>query len=116
MDEENMNTEQRKQKEEKEKRAERIKRFLRLKFLARIVNVSEFMISFKKIVFIKFFIYHLLFFYFGFLSLAVIVPIDNLALANNMSFWVTTKNKLHLYVQSYQWLVNLMVVLFALEK
>ena len=33
-----------------------------------------------------------------------------------MSFWVTTKNKLHLYVQTYQWLVNLMVTVLMIDK
>jgi hypothetical protein len=72
--------------------------FMRIKILSRIVNISEFMISFKPRVFFKFFIYHILFFYIGFFSLLIIVPIDNLTLANNMSFWITTKNKLHLYI------------------
>lgn len=74
------------------------------------------MVIFKIRIFLKFFMYHVLFFYFGFLSLLVILPIDNLALANNMSFWVTTKNKLHLYVQGYQWAVNFIILLLLLEK
>jgi hypothetical protein len=84
--------------------------------LTRIVNVSEFMVSFKPLIFLKFLIYHLLFFYFGFLSLLIIVPIDNFVLANNMSFWITTKNKLHLYAQTFQWLSNLaLAILFGLK-
>lgn len=59
------------------------------------------MVDFKIKIFIKFFIYHVAFFYFGYLAILIVVPIDNLALANNMSFWFTTKNKLHLYVQTY---------------
>ena len=68
------------------------------KIISRIIDVSEFRVEFRIGPFLKFWLYHLLFFYFGFFSLLVIVPVDTIALAKNMSFWFGAKNRISLWV------------------
>lgn len=60
--------------------------------LSKVIDASEFVVKFNLKVFVKVWIYHLLFFYFGFVALAFIIPIDSLALAINMGFWFSRGN------------------------
>mmetsp|Transcript_2167 Transcript_2167/g.2086 ORF Transcript_2167/g.2086 Transcript_2167/m.2086 type:complete len:147 (-) Transcript_2167:1321-1761(-) len=77
-----------------------------------LINISEYEVKFKLKVLLKMFFYHLLWFAFGFLCVPVITLIDSFALAKNMSFWLTTTNKVSLYIQIFQWLF--LVVLHVL--
>ena len=52
-----------------------------MKVMSKMINVSEYMINFKVGVFIKFFVYHLFFFYFGFFGLLPMIIIDSFALS-----------------------------------
>lgn len=60
---------------------------------------SEFLVQFDFKTFLKFFIYHFLFFFMGPFSCAIIVLFENFALINNMAFWVRAKNKKSLVTQ-----------------
>ena len=57
----------------------------------KIISVSEYIVNFKILRFIKIFMYHLLFFYIGPFVVPIIVILDNKDLACNMGFWLPTK-------------------------
>ena len=74
--------------------------------VSKIVNISEFVVCFKVKTFIKFFIYQLIFFYFGIFSLPFMLIVDNIALINNMLFWFQVKNKRTVFLQYTLWLMT----------
>ena len=59
--------------------------------LNKMVNVSEYIVTFNVKRFIKIFLYHYLFFYIGPLIVPIIAIGDNLQLARNMAFWVPNR-------------------------
>jgi len=61
--------------------------------LKKVVSVTEYVVNFQFKLFLKFFIYHLLFFFFGPFSCPIIMIFDTYALVNNMAFWIKAKNK-----------------------
>lgn len=67
-------------------------------------------------VFIKFWLYNLLFFYIGVLVAIPITMIDSYALAYNMQFSFTSELKVTLVVTILQWLCNDIAILFWLGK
>lgn len=95
---------------------ERLARIIGGNLATKIVNVSEYMIQFKVLVFLKFWIYHLLFFYVGFLSLLVITIVDSFSLVINMQFWFSSKVKATFILQIMQWLCVLTTTLFWVGK
>lgn len=72
---------------------------LRRNLLSRIVNISEFQVHFDLKIFLKFMVYHFMFFYFGFLTIIPVFLIDSFQAVNNMSFWISTGNKTSFFVQ-----------------
>lgn len=75
-----------------------------------MLNVSEYLVEFKVGRSIKFMLYHLVFFYLGFVANIFIWMFDSRQLINNMSFWITTKNSPSFYTQIFQWLTNMIVM------
>jgi hypothetical protein len=55
----------------------------------KLVNISEYIVSFNVKNFLKFWIYHLLFFYIGLFTDILIVLVDSFSLVNNMGFMFT---------------------------
>ncbi|CDW75954.1 UNKNOWN [Stylonychia lemnae] len=78
-------------------------------FLNRLINVSEFQVEFKFGTFLKFMIYHLLFFYLGPLASILVLIFDTKQIVNNMSFWITTGNKASFFTQIIQWIATITV-------
>eukprot|EP00347_Sterkiella_histriomuscorum_P010073 403338785 len=79
-------------------------------FAKRVVNISEFQVEFKLLNFIKFMIYHLLFFYIGPFASLIVLMVDSKYIMNNISFWVTTKNVPSFIVQLIQWISCMIVI------
>ncbi len=76
-----------------------------LKVLNSILETTEATVDFNVARFLRVFIYHLLFFYFGFLTVPFILIFDSLGLASNMGFWFKTSIGGSLKLQVICWLM-----------
>ena len=93
-----------------------IQKMMKQNLLSRIVNVSEFQVVFKFNYFIKFLFYHILFFYMGPAASLPVLLLDSTQAVNNMSFWVTTKNKVSFIVQLIQWVACITILGSWIQK
>eukprot|EP00347_Sterkiella_histriomuscorum_P009873 403339548 len=93
-----------------------VKNMMQKLFLNRLVNVSEFQVEFHFAVFIKFMLYHLMFFYMGPSSCIPVLIFDSKHVMNNMSFWVTTKNRASFIVQTLQWISCMIIIGSWIQK
>ncbi|CDW91059.1 UNKNOWN [Stylonychia lemnae] len=89
---------------------------MKTKILQKMLNVSEYQINFSFKQFIKYIFYHLLFFYLGIFANLVIMITDSPQAVNNMSFWITTRDKISFFTQLFQWLSNLTIIMAWLQK
>lgn len=55
--------------------------------MKKLVNISEYLVTFHKGPFLKMFLYHLIFYFTGPFILLVIIIFDNPSLARNMMFF-----------------------------
>jgi hypothetical protein len=93
----------------------KLRDLLQKQMLKNVVNASEFIVKFNIKIFLKMWLYHILFFYFGFFSLVVIIPVDTVALAKNMGFWFGDFWIANI-TQIFSWLCNDLVVIMFLLK
>ena len=77
--------------------------------ISKLANVSEYMVEFRPLRFMKYMMYHLLFFYVGVAVNLLILIFDTKYIINNMSFWISTKNPVSFFVQIIQW-ISIMVI------
>eukprot|EP00347_Sterkiella_histriomuscorum_P018466 403345412 len=96
--------------------SQKVKNTLQKLFLNRMVNVSEFQVEFHFETFLKFMMYHLMFFYFGSISCIPVLIFDSKHVMNNMSFWVTTKNRTSFIVQTLQWISCMIIIGSWIQK
>lgn len=94
----------------------KMKNAIRDAVLYKVVDASEYIVKFRPLIFIKFWIYHLLFFYSGFWSIPIISSIDSFALCQNMGFWPKRGMLMPFFFQLTQGLCNVAaLVLFLLH-
>ncbi|CDW84394.1 UNKNOWN [Stylonychia lemnae] len=75
--------------------------------VAKLVDISEYIVKFHGLRFIRVLVYHFLFFYIGMLVVPLIVLFDSVQLANNFQFFVQSGNKRVFIFQSVQFIFHL---------
>lgn len=93
-----------------------MKEIMNKKIEQKLVTVSEYLVSFKIGRFIKFWIYHLLFYYTGFFSIIPITLIDSFSLAKNMHFTWLSSSKVVVLAQMVTWICNVITILIWVSK
>eukprot|EP00347_Sterkiella_histriomuscorum_P001687 403371064 len=72
--------------------------------MKKMVNISEYTVDFHLSNFIKLFLYHLVFFFFGPVILIIVPIFDSFAMARNMLFYGNGALPFFVYWQYFQWL------------
>jgi hypothetical protein len=85
--------------------------------MKKLVNISEYIVTFHVGPFIKMFLYHLIFYYFGPLVLVVISIFDSTSLSRNMMFFGWTEGlKAGVFTQYLYWFLSFIVFTLYLLK
>eukprot|EP00347_Sterkiella_histriomuscorum_P022734 403337362 len=82
--------------------------------LVKMIDISEYLVTFHLGRFIRIFIYHYFYFYLGVMIVPIIRLFDSMSLANNMQFWFKTAAKSGFILQNIQSVfASIMVILWT---
>lgn len=86
--------------------------------MKRLVNISEYMVTFHVDQFMRAFLYHIIFFFFGVLVVPIICVFETPSLARNMMFWGYEKGFLRQNVttQYFFWMCSAVCIALFLIK
>jgi hypothetical protein len=97
-------------------RVQKILRNIKGSVVAKVLDISEFSTKFNTARFLRVFIYHAVFWYFGPLNVLLISIFDSFELSKNMGFWFGTSDKRSLVFQFIISFSTIFMVIMQLLK